>query len=69
MLKQHYVEIGYLCDLVTQQSATTLLYKYISQVSTNLSEVTVLTTNKIHYIITVLCVENLYVFSFCCTFT
>lgn len=59
MLKQHYVEIGYLCDLVTQQSATTLLYKYISQVSNNLSEVTVLTTNKIHYIITI-CVKNVY---------
>lgn len=53
----HYIEIVFLCDV-----APPTVIKKQSNVCSNLSGVTKeLTTNKPHYIITMLGVENLYV--------
>ena len=63
MLKQDYVEIGLLCDLAPPYSFQVQQHcgKYKSQVCNTLSDVMLaLTKNKIPHIITMVCVENLY---------
>lgn len=53
-LKQHYAEIGILCDLVSEWRKINMM------MNTNPRSVIICPTNKTQYIITMLCVEKVY---------